>query len=59
MTAHSEREARRSLVRNHVCFFAGRIRLGGGSCVTISRITGYAVNKRGLTVGSECGCVSF
>ncbi len=27
ITAHSEREARRSLVRNHVCFFAGRIHL--------------------------------
>ncbi|HBS6427865.1 TPA: host cell division inhibitor Icd-like protein [Klebsiella variicola subsp. variicola] len=27
ITAHSEREARRSLVRDHVCFFAGRIRL--------------------------------
>ncbi|MBD8302909.1 host cell division inhibitor Icd-like protein [Klebsiella pneumoniae] len=27
ITAHSECEARRSLVRDHVCFFAGRIRL--------------------------------
>ncbi|MEJ0604960.1 host cell division inhibitor Icd-like protein, partial [Klebsiella pneumoniae] len=27
--APSEREARRSLVRDHVCFFAGRIRTGG------------------------------
>ncbi|CAM3792779.1 hypothetical protein SB6095_03549 [Klebsiella quasivariicola] len=27
ITAHSESEARRSLVRDHVCFFAGRIRL--------------------------------
>ncbi|HBR1848120.1 TPA: host cell division inhibitor Icd-like protein [Klebsiella quasipneumoniae subsp. quasipneumoniae] len=27
ITAHSERESRRSLVRDHVCFFAGRIRL--------------------------------
>ena len=27
VTAVSEREARRTLVRDHVCFFAGRIRL--------------------------------
>ncbi|MGR8779462.1 host cell division inhibitor Icd-like protein, partial [Klebsiella quasipneumoniae] len=27
IAAASEREARRSLVRDHVCFFAGRIRL--------------------------------
>ncbi|HBW5549133.1 TPA: host cell division inhibitor Icd-like protein [Klebsiella pneumoniae] len=27
IVAPSEREARRSLVRDHVCFFAGRIRL--------------------------------
>lgn len=27
ITATSEHEARRSLVRDHVCFFAGRIRL--------------------------------
>lgn len=27
IAASSEREARRSLVRDHVCFFAGRIRL--------------------------------
>ena len=27
IAAPSEREARRSLVRDHVCFFAGRIRL--------------------------------
>ncbi|HBX3573184.1 TPA: host cell division inhibitor Icd-like protein, partial [Klebsiella pneumoniae subsp. pneumoniae] len=29
IAAPSEREARRSLVRDHVCFFAGRIRTGG------------------------------
>ncbi|MFY4635159.1 host cell division inhibitor Icd-like protein, partial [Escherichia coli] len=27
IAAESEREARRSLVRDHVCFFAGRIRM--------------------------------
>ncbi|HGU5575005.1 TPA: host cell division inhibitor Icd-like protein [Klebsiella quasipneumoniae subsp. similipneumoniae] len=27
ITAPSERDARRSLARDHVCFFAGRIRL--------------------------------
>ncbi|MCY2234398.1 host cell division inhibitor Icd-like protein [Klebsiella pneumoniae] len=27
IAAASEREARRSLARDHVCFFAGRIRL--------------------------------
>nr|WP_193757719.1 host cell division inhibitor Icd-like protein [Pluralibacter gergoviae] len=27
IAASSEREARRSLARDHVCFFAGRIRL--------------------------------
>lgn len=29
IAAESERDARRSLVRDHVCFFAGRIRTGG------------------------------
>ncbi|HGX0149944.1 TPA: host cell division inhibitor Icd-like protein [Escherichia coli] len=27
IAAESERDARRSLVRDHVCFFAGRIRM--------------------------------
>ncbi len=27
IVAESERDARRSLVRDHVCFFAGRIRM--------------------------------
>ncbi|MDK6509593.1 host cell division inhibitor Icd-like protein [Klebsiella oxytoca] len=27
IAAPSERDARRSLVRDHICFFAGRIRL--------------------------------
>lgn len=28
ITPESEQEARRTLARDHVCFFAGRIRLG-------------------------------
>ncbi|OIY17064.1 hypothetical protein BED45_19040 [Citrobacter freundii] len=29
IAAHSEREARRTLVRDHVCFFAGRLPIAG------------------------------
>ncbi|EPX3524349.1 host cell division inhibitor Icd-like protein [Escherichia coli] len=36
IAAESERDARRSLVRDHVCFFAGRIRTGGRTCLITS-----------------------
>jgi hypothetical protein len=31
ITAETEREARRQLVRDHVCFFAGRLPVNGGA----------------------------
>lgn len=50
IAAPSEREARRSLVRDHVCFSLVAS-VWRWLMRNYFRITGYAVNKRGLTVG--------
>ncbi|MEW0482823.1 host cell division inhibitor Icd-like protein [Escherichia coli] len=59
IAAESERDARRSLVRDHICFFAGRTRVGHLDdayirCGKPVGVTLYQLTRQQYKEFSEC-----